>query len=195
MVVDEKELIRYLENGDVRAMKMVFDGYYRALSIYAIRYVTVLEDAEDLVQEVLISFWQNKKGSAFTGSIKAYLFGAVQKASATFLKKRGRQLFIDIEDYPEFSIYETELYEDDEVLRRRKQIEQSIEALPEKCREVFCCIVLGNMKYKEAAEKLGVSVNTVKTHYVSALRRLRDQLNVCILYLLSMRVKGNNHSF
>ena len=50
--------------------------------------------------------------------------------------------------------------------------------------EVFKAIVLENMKYKEVAEHLDISVNTVKTHYARALKQLRSKLDVIIMLLL-----------
>ena len=53
--------------------------------------------------------------------------------------------------------------------------------MSEKCREVFIAIVLKNLSYKEVAEKLNVSVNTVKTHYSRALKQLREHLDIIAL--------------
>lgn len=183
MVVDENELIRCIRQGDVTAMKMIFHGYYRALSLYALRYVVTLTDAEDLVQEVLISFWENKKGTSFTGSVRAYLFGAVQKSAITFIRKHHRLVFTDIADYPNLTVEEMDRYEEDEVLLRRQRIEQGIGELPEKCREIFLAIVYDNLKYKEVADRFDISVNTVKTQYLRALKQLRGSLTAVLMVL------------
>lgn len=189
-MVDERDIIRRVEKGDITAMKTIFDNYYRMLSLYALQYVTTTEDAEDIVQDALVSFWNYKKGAEFYGSVKAYLFGAVKKSAATFIKKSGRYIVLDYNAYPEPTAEETDRYEEDEVLRRRLRMEAEVDRLPEKSREVFKAIALDNMRYKDVAAKLGVSVNTVKTHYVRALRQLRSNLGILLLsviyYLLTI---------
>jgi RNA polymerase sigma-70 factor (ECF subfamily) len=188
---DETTITRAIEQGDVRAMKWIFDDYHRMLSLFALRYVTSVDDARDLVQEVLIAFWEKKQGTTFTGSLKAYLFGAVQKAAVTFMKNTRRQLFTDIEEGGDLPTDIPGAFEEEEVRRRRDLMEREIERLPEKCKEVFTAIVLKNMQYKEVARELGVSVNTVKTHYTRALRQLRTKLEHLIFLLFFRRRRGS----
>ncbi|MDR2413592.1 MAG: sigma-70 family RNA polymerase sigma factor [Odoribacteraceae bacterium] len=180
----EAEIIRCIEQRDVMAMKWIFDNYYQMLSLFALRHVNSIDDAEDLVQEVLIRFWENKQGTRFTGSVRAYLFSAVHKAAATFLKNAGRLIFTDIDDRLDVLSGDLAAFEEEEVLRRRRLIEREIQRLPEKCKEVFIAIVLDNMHYKEVAGRMGISVNTVKTHYTRALKQLRANLDRLILFLL-----------
>ena len=95
--VKEATIIELLEAGDERCMKMMFDAYYQTLCTYVMRYLISVEDAEDIVQSVFISLWNNKRGQAFTGSVRSYLFGAVSKASLQFMRNRGKAYFVDIE--------------------------------------------------------------------------------------------------
>ena len=95
--IKETTIIRLLETGDERCMKMMFDTYYQALCTYVMRYLISVEDAEDIVQTVFISLWNNKRGQVFTGSLRAYLFGAVSKASLQFMRDRERMYFVEIE--------------------------------------------------------------------------------------------------
>lgn len=180
-MLDETEMICRLREGDIAAMKMVFDSYYRVLSLYALQFVTTVEDAEDLVQEILVSFWENRGGRAFEGSVRAYLFGAVRNSAASFLRQRGRYLEAALEDYPEPDT--PDRYDEDEILVRRRRVEAEIQRLPEKAREVFTAIVLENMRYKQVAERMNISVNTVKTHYVRALRQLRNGMDILTLVI------------
>lgn len=62
-------------------------------------------------------------------------------------------------------IIEDEAVDLENIEEEKRKLYREIEALPEKSREVFKAIVLNNLKYKEAAEELGVSVNAIKTHY------------------------------
>ncbi|WP_052649390.1 MULTISPECIES: sigma-70 family RNA polymerase sigma factor [Sanguibacteroides] len=73
---------------------------------------------------------------------------------------------------------------EEEIRLRQHRLQKEVDRLPEKCREVFVSIVLEDMSYKEVAQKLSVSMNTVKTHYSRALKQLREELDAIVLLLL-----------
>ena len=177
MVPDIKEstIIRLLEAGDERCMKMMFDTYYQALCTYIMRYLISVEDAEDIVQMVFISLWNNKRGQVFTGSLRAYLFGAVSKASLQFMRDRERMYFVEIE-----------MSRDVELEKMKEYLYAAIEDLPANPKKVLTAIVFNNTPYKVVAEEMGISVNTVKTYYARALQALRKSLDgktFCLLFL------------
>ena len=171
----ESDILHLLKVGDEQCMRMIFKDYYRALCVYALKYLATVEDAEDVVQNVLIAFWENRKGSAFEGSLRAYLFGAVTKASFKFLERNGQIVFRDIEERADH-FFEEMTYDEEELKAIKDRLYREIELLPENARKVFNAIVLEGLTYKEVAERLNVSVNTVKTHYSHALKKLRERL-------------------
>ena len=69
MVYSESEIVHALEAGNEICLNMLFDNYYRALCVYAFRFVSDADDVEDIVQEVFVSFWMNKKRTVFSGSV------------------------------------------------------------------------------------------------------------------------------
>ena len=63
VLFSEENIIEALRAGNEICIKMMFDKYYRSLCVYALKYVPTLEDAEDIVQNVFVTFWENKKGN------------------------------------------------------------------------------------------------------------------------------------
>ena len=188
MVPDIKEstIIRLLEAGDERCMKMMFDTYYQALCTYVMRYLISMEDAEDIVQTVFISLWNNKRGQAFTGSLRSYLFGAVSKASLQFMRDRGKTYFVDIELHIDDFLEEMSRDREVELEKMKEYLYAAIEDLPANPKKVLTAIVFNNTPYKVVAEEMGISVNTVKTYYARALQSLRKSLDgktFCLLFL------------
>lgn len=183
---NESEIIERLALSDECCVKMMFDNYYRALCVYALKYLNCIEDSEDVVQNVFVTFWENKKGQFFDGSVRSYLFGAVAKASLKHIERSGRFVFDDIELHVNQFLEEMNLYEEEELIRLREKLNREIEKLPQKSKEVFKAIVLENQPYKKVASRLNVSVNTVKTHYSHALKQLRDNLDCVVLFMLLM---------
>lgn len=184
-MTDEREIIELLRQEDERCMKLLFDAYYQALCVFALKYMVSFGEAEDIVQEVYVVFWEKKKGTAFIGSLKAYFFAAVQKACFNSLRSSGRFILENIGDYTERFVEEAERFDEEGQMARRKKLKEELDKLPEKARAVLMSIVLENMQYKEVAERYGISVNTVKTQYARALKQLRDNLDQLILILLS----------
>ena len=177
MVPDVKEstIIRLLETGDERCMKMMFDTYYQALCTYVMRYLISMEDAEDIVQTVFISLWNNKRGQEFSGSLRAYLFGAASKA-----------YFVDIELHVDDFLEEMSRDNEVELEKMKEYLYAAIEDLPANPKKVLTAIVFNNTPYKMVAEEMGISVNTVKTYYARALQALRKSLDgktFCLLFL------------
>lgn len=188
MVPDVKEstIIRLLETGDERCMKMMFDTYYQALCTYVMRYLISMEDAEDIVQTVFISLWNNKRGQEFSGSLRAYLFGAASKASLQFMRDRGKAYFVDIELHVDDFLEEMSRDNEVELEKMKEYLYAAIEDLPANPKKVLTAIVFNNTPYKMVAEEMGISVNTVKTYYARALQALRKSLDgktVCLLFL------------
>ena len=188
MVPDVKEstIIRLLETGDERCMKMMFDTYYQALCTYVMRYLISVEDAEDIVQTVFISLWNNKRGQEFSGSLRAYLFGAASKASLQFMRDRGKAYFVDIELHVDDFLEEMSRDNEVELEKMKEYLYAAIEDLPANPKKVLTAIVFNNTPYKMVAEEMGISVNTVKTYYARALQALRKSLDgktFCLLFL------------
>lgn len=182
----ESDILHLLQVGDETCMRMIFRDYYRALCVYSLKYLSAVEDAEDVVQNVLIAFWENRKGSLFEGSLRAYLFGAVTKASFKFLERNGQIVFRDIEERADH-FFEEMTFDEEELKRMKARLYREIDLLPENARKVFNAIVLEEMTYKQVAERYGVSVNTVKTHYSHALKKLRERLgDLFVIVLLYM---------
>ena len=141
--------------------KSLFRRYYTNLLFYATRIVGE-EDAEDVVQDVFVELWKRKDTMKVGEQIQAFLYRAVYTRALNVLKHR------DI-----VSGYEAVMLE-----IHKKRVE-----LPDKCRMVFKLSYLHDMKNKEIADTMGVSLRTVEAHMYKALKLLRDKLGYLNLML------------
>lgn len=177
----EQIIIEKLKKGDESGLRQMFDVYYSPLCVYAMRYLDGFDVVEDMVQEVFINFWENKRVDSLTTSLKAYLFTAVRNNALNYIRKNNRYRIEELDD--EFDILMEEV--DTEALEEKKaKLFTELDQLSEQSRKVFEAIVFDNMKYKEVAEELGVSLNTIKTHFSRALKQLRSSLDIIILIML-----------
>ncbi|MCT4586876.1 MAG: RNA polymerase sigma-70 factor [Carboxylicivirga sp.] len=177
----EKHIIEKLKRGDKDGLDALIDVYHASLCVNALKYVDDFDTAEDIVQEVFINFWEKKRYEIIQTSLKAYLTTAVRNKSLKHVEKAGRIVFTQLEEEAEDLLMED--LSADAIDEQKQLLLKELAKLPEKRREVLEHIVFRGMKYKEVAEELDVSINTVKTHFSRALKQLRDSLDIILLLM------------
>ncbi|WP_158655255.1 RNA polymerase sigma factor [Flavivirga eckloniae] len=182
MKLSDSQILEKIKHNEATGYKQLFDHYYMPLSIYALKYCDSFELAEDIVQDFFVKLWDEKLYQKLDGTIGPYLFKAIKNNTLKRVKKNAQYKFEDLENKINELIVDT--IDIDSIEQEKVKLYREIETLPLKSKEVFKAIVLENLKYKEVAELLNISVNTVKTHYSRALKQLRNSLNVVIILLL-----------
>ena len=170
---DTTKLIQDLNKGLERAVDYLFAVYYVKLCRFARVIVGSPEVAEDVVQEVFIRIWERKMKISNQMSLDSYLYVAVRNSCISFNRK---EIAVGLERVM-YQAEESHVYD-------WKGIWEAVDSLPQQCREVLVLVVFEDMKYAEAAEKLGISVNTVKTQMKISYRELRAKLSKDELLLL-----------
>ena len=178
----EQEWVKGIKNGNEFSFESLFNVYCQRLINFSRRYVQEKEIAENIVQDLFVNLWINRKKLDYTKSIKSYLFTAVKNNSYKYLRhlnvERSYSLLKSeegVEHNPQSSI---------EVFEKNEEVKQVIEKLPDKCREIFVMSKFDNLKYSEIANILGISIKTVETQMGRALKKLRENLKHLILIFL-----------
>jgi RNA polymerase sigma-70 factor (family 1) len=177
---DSNILITRLTQGDAKAFEVLFKLYYERLTLFANRFVNDLQVAEEITAEVFALLWERGYEISFSTSVSSYLFEMVQNRSLNYLKRRKiENLYVN---YLEKNNLLDELYRSVENSYEEKelacQINNAINRLPEKCREIFVMSRFSDMKYREIADKLNISPKTVERQMSIALEKLRQVLIV-----------------
>jgi len=175
--------------------RQLFRKYYANLLFYAARMVGE-EDAEDVVQEVFVELWHRKDSVTVGEQIQAFLYRAVYTRALNVLKHR------DIKNSYEAAMQEVynkrALFyqpDDNDVLKRiedrelRKHIISAIDELPEKCKLVFKLSYLHNMKNKDIAEAMDVSLRTVEAHMYN-IRTVNPEIRTSLLIRKVLKYGG-----
>lgn len=158
----------------------VFLFYYSRLKSYALTILFEDETANDIVQDVFLNLWNKRKKLPPTLSLSSYLYKAVynsclnhikhQKANLNFIKYKTNEqeiqtLFFENNPPPQQNI---------DVIKMQDAIQQTIHNLPEQTKRIFLLSRKFNMKNREIADFLDVSVKAVEKHVSRALKELRD---------------------
>ncbi len=176
---DEK-LLELFRTVPEKAFRQLFDTYYMPLCVYTVQLTDSFDMAEDVVQEVLAYFWEKKYYNRVTGSLRGYLFYAVRNAALLALKKNN---LVSMEELSGMKIDIPDEYPDrEELYERERQLMADLEKLPRQEVLAVKTVILESKKYKEAAEELQISVNTLKTHLSRALGKLRKNHNLMIFF-------------
>lgn len=151
----------------ITVIKSIFQAWYRPMCLYALHYLGDLDAAEDVVQEVFISLW-NQDGPI--GNVKAWLHTAVRNRCIDQLRRsKTKELPLPCDlDGP---ISDEEAFDRSAVEAR---LWAAVEALPEKRRQCLIMAKRDGMSYREIADELGLSENTVRNHIARALETLRQ---------------------
>ena len=135
---------------------------------------------EDVVQEVLTTFWADNEKLKNKELVKPYLFKAVKHKALNYKKRESRNSPLDAffdEFNRELSTTDDESVESFMALNTlMDELEAAIKELPEQRRNIFRMSRFEQMKHKDIAEALGISPRTVETQIFRALNFLRDRL-------------------
>ena len=174
--IHEKDLIVRLKNGDQNAFELLFHFYYPGLVMYSTQFTADRMEAEEIVQDFFVRFWQKHQQIIPSETLKHYLFLSVKNGSLNFLKhKKIEEKYI--RSMTELSnhhlVYDPDLYIASEL---QEKIKNAIDLLPEKCREIFIMSRMRGLKNEEIATELNLSKRTVETQISNALKVLRVEL-------------------
>ncbi|WP_410219949.1 RNA polymerase sigma-70 factor [Pedobacter sp.] len=178
------ELLQMLKNGSALAYTIIYNRYFETLYIHALQKLNDKEEAKDIIHELFTQIWKKRTEIEITGGLKAYLYTAVKNKILDFIAHQqvenkyinSLQSFIDqgicITDH---KIREKQLTE---------LIDNGIQQLPNKMREIFEMSRKQNLTHREIAVKLNISEQTVKTQVKNALKVLRTKLGTMLFLSL-----------
>jgi len=173
---NEQILVGRLRNKDKTAFALVFNEHFGVLTSYALRFMDEREEAEEIVQDVFVKFWDKCTDLAPDSSIKSYLYRSVHNTCLNQIKHQKvkdaykQHVMYHMEQTSEISIE----HKDSEKLR--SEILEEIDNLPPRCSEIFKLSRLEGLKYQEIADHMEISVKTVEVQMGKALRVLREKL-------------------
>lgn len=169
------------DEGSEAAFEELHQFYFCGLLSFG---VSILKDqhlAEEVIEDVFINMWLNRKTLPTVKSLSNYLYISVKHACLNTLKSRRFNSAVKKTILGEVGEehYSFILHSPEELLisnQNLKIISAAIDTLPPKCRLVFRLIKEEGLKYKEVAELLNISVKTVQHHLCKALALVIEKL-------------------
>ncbi len=182
--MSDKSLIQKIKNGNREAFNSFCSSLYPNMIAYAQIFLSE-EWAEDVVQDVFFSIWQNRKRLNENFNVNSYLFRSVKNGALNYIKLQRHSN--DFREWNYQRIAEATLtsidFEKDTVLKKlyesdlRNTLNQAIDQLSPRQREIFKMSYLDEMSSKEIGQALDLSPRTVESHLYEALKTLRKHLS------------------
>jgi RNA polymerase sigma-70 factor (ECF subfamily) len=174
---DESLIFEQVKKGNIKTFEVLFHRYYGFLCGYAEKFTQDRAIAEEIVQDFFVGFWEKREALKIDTSVKNYFFRSVKNRCLNYLQHQKTKA-----KYAQKVLSETEIRDsDDDVfveIDLAQKIEESINSLPEKRKEIFRLSRQEGLKYTEIAKKLNISIKTVETHMSLAIKSLRDKLKI-----------------
>nr|WP_121271118.1 RNA polymerase sigma-70 factor [Pedobacter schmidteae] len=162
---------------DVKSFEALYYRLFAKMIRYCHYYIPQQQIAEEIVSEIFVKVWQNRKQNNNVLKPDTYLFIAVKNQSLKYLKKTAQVKLVELEQTQEERFIPGS--DPQGALERKElhiELERAVDELPAQAKTVFRLIKENDMKYKEVAELLEISPRTVQTQLFRAIAKLRVSL-------------------
>lgn len=153
--------------------------YYSAIVRYISLYIKSGPVVEELVSDVFLAVWNQRKKLPEVDHFTAYLYKIAKNKMLNHLRS-VKSVVVDIDDVSIDLFACTSTTPEDNYISTEAvtQINDAIEQLPAKCKIAFKLVREDKLKYKEAADILGISIKTLEAHLAAAMRKIREKLDI-----------------
>ena len=162
----EKVLFEKLQQGDQKVLKNFFDDTFALFVAFAQDFLGRDDACEDIVQDTFVTFWEQKESFENIYYVKAFFYKTIRHKCLNHIRhRRIASKYADSVQKAQGELESTTYYVDRQVM----------------------LLALEGYSNDEIAEKLGISVNTVRTHKARAYQYLRGRLNELRILLLLLQ--------
>jgi RNA polymerase sigma-70 factor (ECF subfamily) len=171
---------RRISEDDEQALADLCRLLRKKLEHFATALVRSKELAEEIVEDVFVKLWCNRHTITQIDNLAVYLYVAVKNQSLTCLARKAKDLITTPYDQLDININHVaanpyELLVSAEMMER---MYKAIDELPPRCKMIFKLVREDGLKYKEVAEILNISVNTIDVQMAIAVKRIATALQV-----------------
>ena len=175
--IKDQELVERINASDETAFQELYDLYWESLFIYAYNLLKDRATAEDILQEIFINIWNKRGDIEIKSTLRGFLFTSVMYKVYDQFRKNKRffkeELLEDFSQRIQTSTPESKLIYQELVDR----VNEAVETLPDRIKEVFKLSRDEQLSHKEIAEKLGITTKTVEAHITKALKHIKPAIS------------------
>lgn len=175
-----RDVLTAVMNGDEWAFRQFYYHYFDRLFKFACSYLEVAEEAEEVVSDVFLNIWLKREQLSHIQNINTYLYTAVRNAALNCVKKKYSVGNMLKDQYLQIKTDTATILPDDILISKENEqaMEKAVNHLPPVCKMIFRLVREDGLKYKEVAEILDISVNTVNVQMSIAVKKLSKSIRL-----------------
>ena len=181
----DEYLLSLLGKGDEQAFTIIYQRYHKLLYVVAYKYLKNDCSAKDSVQQIFYRLWESRSVLIINMNLRNYLYTMLKNHLLNEIRNNYMAMEKNYELAQEKVEYEDDLLDNIEKKEIEEQLYLAINGLPEQKKQVCLYKLRGNLSNLEIANKMGISVPTVKTHYAQAVKMLREHFNKFLFMICS----------
>ena len=159
------------------SLEVLFNYYYPRLYEFSKSFLKLEQGIDDILQEVFIRIWQNRKKIKDPATFNSYIFTITRNLLLNELRSRLNQNKLKEEIRKLATAQEYITYDQTQYKELKNKLEQVIEELPDRQKEVFILSRTEGLSHKEIASKLQITTKTVEYHISLAIKSLEVHLS------------------
>ena len=176
-MIEDRLLIWQLKRGRPDALRRIYEKYKNDLLKLAVSLAGDVNTAEDVVQDVFVSFAQSAGRIAVRGDLRKYLVACVANRIRNHRRDRQRHEAIGL-DGAERLVCGRRRPEQWAILNEElRSLSRAMAQIPYEQREVIGLYMEGDLTFRQIAALQNASINTVQGRYRYGMTRLRSLLN------------------
>jgi len=170
----QQDLLTLLRHDSEAAFELLYDQLTRRLFNFVYNKIRRRDMTEEILQDIFISLWNNRKSLTIATTIDAYLFTAARNKIVTYVRSEQvrRKYAAEFTRFAQES-YDNSVQEQLDVNDLQSMVQIRIAELPDKCQQAFRLSRMEHTPIIQIAERMNISTRTVENYITQALRHLR----------------------
>jgi RNA polymerase sigma-70 factor (ECF subfamily) len=166
--------------GSEAALARLHELYCERLEIFARSLVRSREIAEELVEDIFVKLWGNRLKIQDIENLNIYLYVAVKNQSLNYLSRKAKEAVVQPFDHCSIELNDITSSPCDILITKEMSagIRSAINELPPRCKMIFKLVREDGLRYKEVAEILNISTNTIEAQMAIAIKRICQALKI-----------------
>jgi RNA polymerase sigma-70 factor (ECF subfamily) len=171
---EDHALFLLIKKRDKDAFAAVYQKYHRYLYSLAVKYLKDAQLAEDAVQHVFVKLWETTKNIEIEINLKNYLYTMTKNYILNTIRDHKEEISLS------YANAQIDIPGQDDIIKAledkqmRSILYQGVESLPPQKKEVCLRKLETTDSNQQIADKMGISVHTVKSHYQESVKILRS---------------------
>jgi RNA polymerase sigma-70 factor (family 1) len=187
LLYSDERLMQEIKADNLFAFDILYKKYCTKLYRFGFSIVKSEEEAENLVQDVFLNLWENRYKVKKDASVKYYLFSIAYNSAVSIIRKKSRESRFIEYMMSQQVVNQEPVNIEVEYTELTDKLNEIVDRLPGRQKKVYILHKVEGLKYREIAERLNISVNTIENHMSRARKTIRLKLGdyspVTLLFL------------